>query len=132
MRAIVSRMDSKRRVSTVQTSVASELLSIRNFQRGCVSQMISEFGKDLRKPATAGKVCTISPREPSLTIKKRGSGMRGLANRFEHFACGVIFGITDNDDADSEAGSSLSFRDGFLRVVRALSVDVGTQLFEKP
>ena len=68
------------RVSMVRTSVARVLLSTRSFHRGCVSQIISAAGNDSRSAATAGKVCTISPREPRRRTRKRGSDMRGLAN----------------------------------------------------
>src|SRR5579863_7760197 len=100
---MVLRKECMERVSVVQTCVASALLSTRNFQRGCVIQMISALGKLSRSAATAGKVCTISPRAPRRTIRKRGSGMRRLANRCEKFARGMILGIADDGNFDAEA-----------------------------
>src|SRR5258708_19438414 len=84
-------------------SVASSLLSTRPFHRGWVNQMMSAFGNDSRSAATAGKVWTISPREPRRTTRKRGSVMRRLANGLQQFSCGVILGVTNDRNADAEA-----------------------------
>src|SRR5713226_3615520 len=101
IRPMISRKDSYERVSVSQISVASSLLSTSSFQRGWVSQTISALGNDSRRPATAGKVWTISPREPRRTTRKRGSGMRRLANRFEEFSRGVILGVAYDGHADA-------------------------------
>src|SRR6266404_4326872 len=101
IRPMISRKDSYERVSVSQISVASALLSTSSFQRGWVSQTISAFGKDSRRLATAGSVWTISPSEPRRTTRKRGSGMRGLANGFEEFSRGVILGVTYDGHADA-------------------------------
>src|SRR5690348_8194386 len=109
---IVSRMDAKDRVSTVQICDARSLVSTRSFHRWCVSQTISELGNVTRSAATAGNVWTMSPSEPRRTTRKRGSLMRSLANRFEQFARGVILGVANNGDADSEARCDIAFRNG--------------------
>src|SRR5450755_2674839 len=80
------------RVSVVQVLEARPLLAINDFQRGWASQIISELRKDSRSAATAGKVCTISPSDPSRTTRKRRSAMRDLAQRFEQGSSGMIFG----------------------------------------
>src|SRR5206468_13043097 len=98
---MISRKDLYERVSGSQISVAISLLSTSAFQRGCVSQTISAFGNDSRRPATAGNVWTMSPREPRRTTRKRGSRMRGLANGFEEFSRGVILGVTHDDHTDA-------------------------------
>src|SRR5277367_1138617 len=105
------RREATARVSMVRTSVARVLLSTRNFHRGWVIQVISAAGNDSRNAATAGKVCTMSPREPSRRTRKRGSDMRGLANGIEEIARRVIFRIADNGDADAEArgGGALGY-----------------------
>src|ERR1700687_3803677 len=130
-RPIASRREDSERVSTVQTSEASAPLSTRNFQRGWVSQTISAAGKVARRAATAGKVWTMSPREPSRKTRKRGSGMRGLADGFEEVAGGVIFRIADNGDADAEAGGGGACGNGVGGVVGAFGVHIGTQRLEK-
>src|ERR1700676_452326 len=126
MRRMASRREDSDRVSTVQTSEASELLSTRNLQRGCVSQTISAAGKVSRKAATAGKVCTMSPREPRRRTRKR-SDMRSLAERLEEFARGVIFGVADDGDADAQAGGRGALWNGVGGVVGAFGVNVWTE-----
>src|SRR5580700_9913104 len=125
------RSEATARVSMVRTSVARVLLSTRTFHRGWVIQMISAAGNDSRSAATAGKVCTMSPREPSRRTRKRGSDMRGLANGIEEVARRVIFRIANDGDADAEAcgGGALGY--GFDRVVGAFGMDVGTQKIQQ-
>src|SRR5207253_7579819 len=101
IRPMISRKDLYERVSVSQISVAISLLSTSAFQRGCVSQTISAFGNDSRRPATAGKVWTMSPREPRRTTRKRGSGMRRLANGIQEFFCRVLLGVTHDGHADA-------------------------------
>src|SRR6266446_10659161 len=108
----------------VQTSDVSALLSTRGFQRGCVTQTSSEFGKELRRLATAGNAWTISPREPSRTTKRRGSGMRDLANGVEQISRRVVFGIADDGHADAQAGRCGPLGNGFRGVVGAFRVNV--------
>src|SRR5450432_3296413 len=81
------------RVSVVHILEARPLLAIKAFQRGWVSQIISELGKDSRSAATAGKVCTISPSDPRRTTRKRRSATRLLAQRFEQGSSGVILWV---------------------------------------
>src|SRR5713226_9405518 len=100
IRPITSRKELKERVSVSQMSVARSLLSTNSFQRGCVSQTISASGNDSRRAATAGKVWTMSPREPRRTTRKRGSGMRRLANGLEQFPRGVVLGVAHDGHAD--------------------------------
>src|ERR1700687_3843051 len=107
------RKEATARVSMVRTSVARVLLSTRNFHRGWVIQMISAAGNVSRSAATAGKVCTMSPREPRRRTRKRGSGMRRLADGIEEVARGMIFGIADDGDADAQAGGGGAFGHGF-------------------
>src|SRR2546421_7245482 len=87
---MISREEWYERVSVSQISVANSLLATSSFQRGWVSQTISDSGNDSRKAATAGKGLTISPREPRRTTRKRWSGMRRLANGLEQRPPGVI------------------------------------------
>src|SRR6266851_6644962 len=99
---MISREEWYERVSVSQISVANSLLSISSFQRGWVSQTISDSGNDSRKAATAGRVWTLSPREPRRTTRKRWSGMRRLSNGFEQLSRGVILGVTNDGHADAE------------------------------
>src|SRR5579883_662660 len=74
----------------------------------------------------------MSPSEPRRTTRKRGSGMRHLADRVEERAGGVVFGIADDGDANAEAISDGAFGHGFGSVVGALDVDAGTKFLEEP
>src|SRR5260370_13645857 len=125
-RPIVARTDGSDRGSTVYTSAASRLLSTSNFHLGCVIQTMRAAGNDSRSAAIAGNVCTMSPSEPSLTTKKCGSPMRGLAHRFQEFPRGVVFRVANNRHANAQPLSRRTFRHRFRCVVRALGVDVGT------
>jgi hypothetical protein len=129
--AMVWRTLERTRELTGQISVARALLATRFSQRGCVNQIISARGNDWRRPATAGKVWTMSPREPRRTMRKRGSDMRGLADGIEKRAGGMVFGIAYDGDADAEAGGDGAFGDGVGGVVSAFGVDVGAQFFEE-
>src|SRR5580704_1261023 len=129
--AMVLRTLARSRESTGQISVARPLLATRFTQRGCASQMISARGNEWRRPATAGKVWTMSPREPRRTTRKRGSDMRGLADDIDQIARGMVFGIADDSYADAEAGGDGAFRDGVGGVVGSFGVDVGPQFFKK-
>src|SRR5258708_16139820 len=102
--ATVWRTLARLRESTDQTWVARPLLATRFTQRGCVSQMISARGNELRKPETAGNVWTMSPREPRRTARKRGSDMRGLADGVEKRAGGMAFRVADDGPADAQPG----------------------------
>src|SRR5580704_977783 len=128
---MVLRSEGKERVSVVQTSEASWLLSTRSFQRGCVSQTISAPAKLSRKPETAGKVCTKSPRAPRRTTKTRRSGMRSLANGFKKVARGMIFWVADDGDLNAEARGRGALWHRFSCVVRAFGVNVGAQVFQQ-
>src|SRR5271154_5363290 len=130
-RRMVSRSEEKERVSTVQTCEAMELLSTRNFHREWVSQTSSGFGRVSRNAATAGKVCTISPREPRRTTRKRGSGMRRLANGIEQGACRVILGIANDGYANSQAIGDSAFGDRVRGIVRSFGMNVGAKEFEQ-
>src|SRR6266404_8244781 len=127
----ISRSEDSERVSAAQTCVARTLLSTRSFQRGWVSQTISAFGKDSRSAATAGNVCTMSPRELSRTTRNRCSAMRRLADGFEKFARGVILGVTHNGHVNPQARGDASLRHALCRVVCAFGVNVGPQLFQE-
>src|ERR1700730_453610 len=113
----ISRKEVTERGSAAQTVVARERLSTRGFQRGCVSQTISAFGKDSRRPATAGNVCTISPRELSLTIKKRCSVMRCLADRFEKLPGQLSLSVANNSYADPQPRRDIPLRNRVRHVV---------------
>src|SRR5271170_3630926 len=93
--------------------------------------MISAFGKVSRRPATAGNVWTISPRAPRRTTRKRGSGMRRLANGFEEIAGGMILRVANDGDFDAETIGGGSLRNGFGGVVGAFRVNVGAKVFEQ-
>src|SRR5712692_513931 len=131
IRPMISRKEWYERVSVSQISVASSLLSTSAFQRGWVSQTISASGNDSRRAATAGKVWTISPREPSRTTRKRGSGMRRLANGLEQLSRGVILGVAYDGHADTEPRGDGALRHGVLSVVSAFGVDIRAKLFQK-
>src|SRR5260221_2359502 len=128
---MIWRTFAKSRESTGQISEARPLLATRFTQRGWVSQMISARRKDWRSPATAGKVWTMSPKEPRRTTRKRGSDMRGLADGVEKRARGMVFGIADDGDANAEAAGRGAFGDGVGGVVGTFGVDVGAQFFEE-
>src|ERR1700693_3126721 len=129
--SIVRRNEDSERVSMVRTLEARALLSTRNFQRGWVSQVISAAGNASRSAATAGKVWTISPREPKRRTRKRNSGMRGLTNGVDEFAGGVIFRVTDNGYLYAKAGGGCALRYGVGCVVGAFGVDVGMEKFQE-
>jgi len=128
---MVFRSELKERVSAVQTCEASWLLSTRGFHRGLVSQTISALGKVSRKPATAGNVCTMSPRAPRRTARKRGSGMRSLADRFEQISRGVIFWVANDGYANPEARGGGAFGNGFGGVVGSFGVNVRPEILEE-
>src|SRR5271168_2382692 len=125
------RKEATARVSMVRTSVARVLLSTRDFHRGWVIQVISASGNDSRSAATAGKVCTMSPKEPSRRTRKRGSDMRSLANGIEEVAGRMILRVAHDGDADTEAcgGGALGY--GVDRVVGALGVNVGVKKLQQ-
>src|SRR5258708_7008208 len=127
--ARVWRTLARLRESTGQIWVARPLLATRFTQRGCVSQMISARGNELRKPETAGNVWTISPREPRRTARKRGSDMRGLADSIEKRARGMVFGVADDGYADAEAGRGGALRGGGGRGGGSLGGGRGEQIF---
>src|SRR5438477_3562487 len=119
------------RVSIVQTSEASALLFTMNSHLGCVSQMISAFGKEFRSPLTAGNVCTMSPSEPSRSTRNRGSVMQSLADGLQQFASRMIFLISDDGHANSQLLGGRTLRHGFRRVIRSLCVYVGPHVIEQ-
>src|SRR5882724_1744415 len=127
---MIWRTFAKSRESTGQISEARPLLATRFTQRGWVSQIISARWKDWRRPATAGKVWTMSPKEPRRTTRKRGSDMRSLADGVEKRARGMVFGVADDRDADAEACGRGALGDGVGGVVGAFGVDVGAEFFE--
>ena len=95
-----------------------------------MSQIISDDGNEARSPATAGKVWTISPREPRRTTRKR-SGMRTFTNTIEEGAGGVVFRVTDDGYADAEALGDGTLGDVFGGVIGAFGVDVWAKVFEE-
>src|SRR5467141_264986 len=128
---MISRAEWYERVSVSQISVANSLLSTSAFQRGWVSQTISASGNDSRKAATAGKVWTISPREPRRTTRKRWSDMRRLANGLEQRLRGVILGVTHDGHADAKSRGDGALRHGVRSVVSAFGVDIRAQFFQQ-
>src|SRR5690242_15815010 len=131
MRPRTSRTELSARVSTSQISVTSSLLVTNDFQRGCVSQTISVAGNDSRNPATAGNVCTISPSEPRRTTRKRGSGMRSLADRIEQRPGGVVLRIADNGYANAKPRRSRALRHGVFGVIGSLCMNVRPQFLKQ-
>src|SRR5882724_6619767 len=114
-------------VSTVHTSVASPDVFTRNSHLGCVTQMISEFGKELRSPLTAGKECTMSPSEPSRTTRILGSAMLRLAHSLQQLSRRMLLGIADNRHANAQLLGSGPLRNRVRSVVRSLRVHVRSQ-----
>src|SRR5256885_10817672 len=114
--------------SPAKISEASPLLSTSSSQRGCVSQVISAPGKDSRKAATAGNVCTISPSEPSRTTTNRGSGMRRPAHGFQKLTRGMLLRIPNNRDANPQTCRRGALRDRLRCIIRALGVNVRSQV----
>ena len=125
------RTEARSRESTGQISVARPLLATKSTQRGCVSQTISALGNDARKPATAGKVCTISPREPRRTTTKRGSAMGAFADGVEKGAGGMVFGIAYDGYTDAEPIGDGAFGNSFGGVVGAFGVNVRSKLLKQ-
>src|SRR5580692_9378027 len=99
---MILRSEGIERVSVAQTCETSALHSTKSFQRGCVSQTISAFGKDSRNAETAGNVCTMSPSEPRRRTRKRESDMRRLTDGFEKIARGVMLWIANDGNPDAE------------------------------
>src|ERR1700722_9160995 len=130
-RRIISRSDSTERVSAAQTSVAKLLAATKDSQRGCVSQAICAAGKVSRSAAMAGKVCTISPKEPNRTTRNRGSGIGPLANAVEQRARGMVLRIPNDSHANSQTRGSSALRHGLAGVICALGVHVWPQFFQK-
>src|SRR5690242_2445794 len=128
---MISPKDLYERVSVSQVSVASSVLSTSAFQRGCVSQTISAFGNDSRRPATAGKVWTMSPREPRRTTRKRGSGMRCLANRFEQPPSGMVLWVAYDGYPNAKPSGDGTLRHSFDSVVSPFRMNVGTHLLQQ-
>src|ERR1700747_2034276 len=118
-------------LSTVQTSVANPLVFTRNSHLGCVSQMISAFGNDVRSPLTAGNACTISPREPRRTTRNLGSVMPSLARRLQQFARGMFLRIAHNRHVNSQAVRSSFFRNRLRGVVRPFRVYLRAQFCQQ-
>src|SRR5260370_30899955 len=115
---MISRKDLYERVSVSQISVSSSLLSTSAFHQGCVSHTISAFGNDSRSPATAGKVGTMSPRDPRRMTTKRGSDMHPLANGIQEFSCGVILWVTYDRHPDSDPLCDFTLRPRLYSVVK--------------
>src|SRR5712672_3580700 len=93
--------------------------------------MISAFGNVSRKPATAGKVWTISPREPKRTTRKRGSAMRRLANGFEQLPRGMVLGVSYDGHPNAKPGGDGTLRHGFERVVGPFCMNIGAQFLQQ-
>src|SRR5438309_8876121 len=123
----MSRTEATARVSTVHISDVRLLLWTRKDHRGCESQTICTCGKDSRNAATAGKVWMMSPSDPSRTTRKRGSGMRRLAHRFQESARGVILRVAHNGYANAEPGRRRALRHALGSVVGSLGVNVRAQ-----
>src|SRR5580704_17205050 len=73
----------------------------------------------------------MSPSERRRTTKKRGSGMRSLADEFKKIARGMIFRIADDGNFNSETIGRSSLWNRFGRVVCAFGMNVRTQVFEQ-
>src|SRR5580700_7046681 len=125
------RPEARSRESTGQISVASPLLLTNSSQRGCVSQTISAAGNDSRNPATAGNVCTMSPREPRRTTIKRWSAMAPFSKAVKECAGRVALRIAHNGDADTKALGNCTFRYSFRGVIRAFGVHLRPQFLEQ-
>src|SRR6185437_6268349 len=95
------------------------------------SQSICARGKDWRSAATAGSVCTMSPSAPMRSMRKRSSAMGCLANARDEIARGMLFGISDNRDANAEARRLFALGNRVERVVGALRVNIWTKVAQK-
>src|ERR1700739_3917968 len=109
-------------VSTVQTCVANPLVFTKNSHFGCVSQMTSAFGKDVRRPLPAGNAGTRSPREPRRTTRNLGSVMPSPARCQQQFARGVPLRIADNRYTNSQSIRSSLFWHGVRSIVSTFRV----------
>src|SRR5579862_546615 len=125
------RSDDHSRVSTVHTSFATPPARTSAFHFGCVSQTISELGKDWRRPFTAGNAWTMSPKELKRTTRNFASAMRRLAHSLQQLARRMVFRVAHNRYANAQAVGHRTLRDGFRGVVGALRVDLGPQLHEQ-
>src|SRR5215467_487354 len=131
MRVRMALSAAQSRVSTVHTSFARSLerTSVSHF--GCVTQMISASGNDFRRAATAGKVCTISPSEPSRMTRNFCSAMGCLTHAAQELPRRMVFGITHDGNANSQPVGGRSLRHTLSRVVRSLGMYVRPQLLEQ-
>src|SRR5271167_307466 len=122
--------EARARESTGQISVASPLLATNSTHRGCVSQTISAAGNDSRSPATAGKVCTMSPSEPRRTIRSRRLTMPPFSDGVEKGARRMIFGVAHNGNADAKSLGDCAFWNSFRGIVGTFGVHVRAQFLE--
>src|ERR1700756_3125532 len=118
-------------VSTVQICVANPAVFTRNSHFGCVSQMTSAFGKDVRRPLTAGNACTMSPREPRRTTSNLGSVMPSPARGEQQFARGVLLRVADNRYTNSQSVRGSLFWHGVRSIVSAFRVYMREQFREQ-
>src|ERR1700746_2584698 len=131
MRVRMLRMFDQFLVSTLQICVANPAVFIKNSHFGCVSQMISAFGKDVRRPLTAGNACTMSPREPRRTTRNLGSVMPSPARSQQQFARGVPLRIADNPHTNSQSVRSSLFWHGVRSIVSTFRVYMREQFREQ-
>src|SRR5262252_1675486 len=103
MRDSVLRTLPQSQVSTVHTSLAKPADCTRNSHFGCVSHTTSDCGNDLRKPLTAGNVCTMSPSDPSRTARNFESLMRCLTHGLQQNSRRMVFGISDDGNMNPKA-----------------------------
>src|SRR6185437_2591013 len=69
----------------------------------------------------------MSPSEPRRKTRKRGSDMRGLADRFQKIPRGMILRIPYDCHADPEPCRRRTLRNGIDAVVGPLGMYIGTQ-----
>src|SRR5262245_46620545 len=131
MRARMPRSAVQLRVSTVQTSFARSLERTSACHFGCVTQMISAFAKDSRKAATAGKVCTISPSEPSRMTRNFWSAMGRLTHAMQELTRRMVLGVAHDRYANSQTVGGRSLRHALGRVVGSFCMYVRSQFLEQ-
>jgi hypothetical protein len=54
-----------------------------------------------------------------------------LSNGFKEFVCGMLLGITDDSDTDTEARGGGTLGDCFRRVIGAFGMDIRAENFEE-
>src|SRR5271165_3885936 len=73
----------------------------------------------------------MSPSDPSRISRKRGSAIAALAQARKKAACGMLFWITDDGDADAQQGGEFALGNRLRRVIGPLGMNVRLELTEE-